>query len=84
LREDKAKDVDTRLRKLRQRSLAALERSKAVRDLLDVHEANYSAAMSGTFDDYLSLPQRIQEELPPRQDPISRYLDALDREFAKP
>ncbi len=84
LREDKAKNVDDRLKKLRQRSLAAVERSKAIRDLLDVHEANYSAAMSGVFDDYLSLPDRIQEELPPRQDPISKYLDALDREFSKP
>lgn len=84
LREDKAKNVDERLKKLRQRSLASVERSKAIRDLLDVHEANYSAAMSGLFDDYLSLPERIQEELPPRQDPISKYLDALDREFSKP
>lgn len=84
LREDKAKNVDERLKKLRQRSLASVERSKAIRDLLDVHEANYSAAMSGLFDDYLSLPERIQEELPPRHDPISKYLDALDREFSKP
>ena len=60
------------------------EYANAIRDLLDVHEANSSPAMSGTFEDYLRLPQTIEQELPPRSDAISRYLDALDREFSKP
>lgn len=84
LMEGKAKNVDERLQRLRERSKKAYEQSRAVRDLLDVHEANSASAMSGAFEDYLKLPERIQEELPPRQDAISRYLDALDLEFSKP
>ncbi len=84
LMEGKARNVEERLQRLRERSRKAYEQSRAVRDLLDVHEANSASAMSGAFEDYLKLPERIQEELPPRQDAISRYLDALDLEFSKP
>lgn len=83
LREGKTKGLDARLRALRQRSEEALARSKAVRDFLDLHEVNESTAMSGVFDEYLNLPETLRKELPPRSDPIARYLDALDREFAK-
>jgi hypothetical protein len=82
--EGKAKNVDDRLRKLRQQIQVALDQSKAIRDQLDLHEANSLPAMSGTFHDYLKLPETIRKEIPPRQDSISKYLDALDREFSKP
>ncbi|MES2598471.1 MAG: hypothetical protein V4662_24260 [Verrucomicrobiota bacterium] len=79
----KTKNVDERLLKLRERTQDALDQSKAIRDQLDLHEANSSPAMSGAFEDYLRLPETIQGELPPRQDAISKYLDSLDREFSK-
>lgn len=82
--EGKAKNVDDRLKKLRQQIQVALDQSKAIRDQLDLHEANSLPAMSGTFHDYLKLPETIRKEIPPRQDSISKYLDALDREFSKP
>ncbi len=84
LAEGKAKNVDERLKQLRQRTQAALDQSKAIRDQLDLHEANSLPAMSGTFDDYLKLPETIRKEIPTRQDSISKYLDALDREFTRP
>jgi len=84
LMEGRAKNVDERLLKLRERTQLALDQSKAIRDQLDLHEANSSPAMSGSFEDYLRLPETIQKELPPRQDAISKYLDSLDREFSKP
>jgi hypothetical protein len=84
LAEGKAKDVDERIRQLRQRTQVALDQSKAIRDQLDLHEANSLPAMSGIFEDYLKLPESIKKEIPARQDPISKYLDALDREFSKP
>jgi|JI6StandDraft_1071083.scaffolds.fasta_scaffold00959_8 hypothetical protein len=84
LSEGKNKNVEERLAKLRERSQRALDQSKAIRDQLDLHEANSSPAMSGAFEDYLRLPETIQKELPARQDAISKYLDSLDREFAKP
>ncbi len=82
--EGKAKNVDERLKKLRQQIQVALDQSKAIRDQLDLHEANSLPAMSGTFHDYLMLPETIRKEIPPRQDPISKYLEALDREFSRP
>jgi hypothetical protein len=78
------KNTPQRLTSLRERCLQALKQSRAVRDLLDTHEANSSSAMSGTFDDYLNLPETIRRELPPRTDAISIYLDAIDREFSAP
>lgn len=84
LMEGRAKNVDERLRKLRERTQHALDQSKSIRDQLDLHEANSLPSMSGSFEDYLRLPETIQKELPPRQDAISKYLDSLDREFSKP
>lgn len=79
----KTKGLDARIQALRARTDEALEKSKAVRDLLDLHQANESPALSGLFEDYLKLPETIEKELPERNDPISRYLDALDKEFSK-
>jgi hypothetical protein len=83
LMEGKSKGADERLRNLRARAGKALEQSKAVRDFVDVYEANESPVFSGLFEDYLKLPENITNELPPRSDPLSNYLDALDREFAR-
>ncbi len=83
LREGRTKGADARIRELRRRIRDAEARSKAVRDLLDLHEANETLHMSGVFEDYLKLPETLQKELPERTDPIARYLDALEREFAR-
>lgn len=82
LAEGKTKDADARIKTLRARSLQAVEKSKAIRDALDVFEANETPAYSGKFDDYLNLSETIEKELPQRDDPISKYLDALDKEFS--
>lgn len=81
--EGRTKGADARIRELRRRIRDAEARSKAVRDLLDLHEANETLHMSGVFEDYLKLPETLQKELPERTDPIARYLDALEREFAR-
>ena len=83
LREGRTKGADTRIRELRRRIAEAETRCKAVRDLLDLHEVNETLHMSGVFEDYLKLPETLQKELPERTDPIARYLDALEREFAR-
>lgn len=84
LTEGKTKNLDERLRLLRQRTQVALEQSKEITTQLDLHEVNHQPAMSGMFEDFLKLPETIKKEIPPRQDPISKYLDALDREFSRP
>ena len=83
LQQGKTKDMDQRLATLHEFALVAYQKSVAVRDYLDWFEASESGRMSGKFDDYLNLPATIQKELPPRTDPISKYLDAIDKEFTK-
>jgi hypothetical protein len=79
----KTKDLDKRLAALHEFALIAYQKSIAVRDYLDWFEASESGRLSGKFDSYLNLPSTIQKELPPRTDPISKYLDAIDKEFSK-
>lgn len=83
LKNAKTKDIDKRLADLRSRTAKAYERAKAVEDHLDVFEANETKNYSGAFEDYLRLPAQIQKELPVRDDPLSKYLDALDEEFSR-
>jgi outer membrane biosynthesis protein TonB len=83
LQEGKTKGMDERLAAIRARKKAAYERAKAVEDYLDWMEASEGEDYSGTFDDFLSLPSAIQKELPPRADPLSKYLDAVNAEFEK-
>ena len=79
----RTKDMDKRLVTLHEFALLAYQKSIAVRDYLDWFEASESGGLSGKFDSYLNLPATIQKELPPRTDPISKYLDAIDKEFSK-
>ena len=60
-------------------TLIAYQKSIAVRDYLDWFEASQGNGLSGKFDDFLNLPKLIEKELPPRSDPISKYLDAIDQ-----
>ena len=83
LQAGKTKDMDKRLATLREFALVAYQKSIAVRDYLDWFEASESGRLSGKFEDYLNLPKIIEKELPPRTDPISKYLDAIDKEFSK-
>lgn len=83
LKEGKTKDMEKRLATAHQFALVAYQKSIAVRDFVDFYEANESGGLSGKFDDYLNLPAIIQKELPVREDPISKYLDAIDKEFSE-
>lgn len=79
----KTSGMDKRLAAIHQFALVAHQKSVAVRDYLDWFEASESGHLSGKFDDFLNLPKIIEQELPPRADPISKYLDAIDKEFSK-
>ncbi|MFC5456358.1 hypothetical protein [Prosthecobacter fluviatilis] len=79
----RTKDMDKRLAALHEFAIVAYQKSVAVRDYLDWFEASESGRLSGKFDDFLNLPTTIKKELPVRTDPISKYLDAIDKEFSK-
>lgn len=83
LQAGKTQDMDKRLATLHEFALVAYQKSVAVRDYLDWFEASESGRLSGKFDGFLNLPTTIQKELPARTDPISKYLDAIDKEFSK-
>lgn len=83
LQEGRTKDMDKRLATLRAFAAVAYQKSIAVRDYLDFYEASETGRLSGKFDDFLNLPTTIEKELPPRTDPISKYLDSIDKEFSK-
>ena len=83
LQAGKTKDMDQRLATLREFALIACQKSIAVRDYLDWFEASQGSGLSGKFEDFLDLPKLIEQELPSRSDPISKYLDAIDQEFTK-
>jgi hypothetical protein len=83
LKAGKTRGIDDRLKSLASSLEAAKKMSSEVRAHVDWYEASNSAAYSGLFDDYLSLPETIRDEVPDRSDPISVYLDALEEEFSK-
>jgi hypothetical protein len=79
----KTKDMSARLAALKTKTAEAYARAKAVEDHLDWYEASETQNYSGTFEDYLRLPEQIQKELPLRDDPISQYLDEVEREISQ-
>lgn len=74
----KTKGVDEKLKALRKRAVESYVKACAVQDHLDWYEATQSIRYSGLFEDFLTLPDRVREELPPRNDPISKYLDEVE------
>jgi hypothetical protein len=63
---------------LRKRAVETYVQACAVQDHLDWFEATQSTRYSGLFEDFLTLPERVREELPARTDPISKYLDEVE------
>lgn len=74
----KTKGLDEKLKSLRKRAIESYVNACAVQDYLDWYEATQSTRYSGLFEDFLTLPDRVREELPPRNDPISKYLDEVE------
>lgn len=74
----KTKGIDEKLKALRKKAVETYVQACAVQDHLDWYEATQSTRYSGLFEDFLTLPERVREELPPRKDPISKYLDEVE------
>jgi len=79
----KAKDIDNRLKELNTRKVQVLTLAKSVQDYLDWFEASQTTKWSGLFDDYLRVPEMVEKELPKRTDPISQFLDEVEKERGK-
>jgi hypothetical protein len=81
LLQGKDKDVLDQLTNLRNQRSAIRDKAVAVESYLDWYEATETQNYSGTFDDYLNLHRKMDEEIKPRTDAISKYLDALEKEY---
>ena len=79
----KTKGLDDRLAELRRQAVATLAKATAVQDHLDWFEATQLERPSDLFDDYLTLPERLEEEIPARTDPLSRLLDEAEARFGR-
>ena len=77
----KDKNALDHLDTLRLRRAKIHEKASAVESYLDWYEASQTTHYSGVFDDYLKLRKKLDEEIRPRSDALSKYLDAVQKEY---
>ena len=77
----KDRGISDKLETLRQRRMQIQGKAKAVESFLDWYEASETQNYSNMFDDYLRLRDRLERERAQRPDALSRYLDALEKEY---
>jgi hypothetical protein len=77
----KERGAEEKLETLRQRRMQIQGKAKSVESFLDWYEASETQNYSNLFDDYLKLRDRLERERVQRGDELSRYLDALEKEY---
>ena len=75
------KDVPERLRKTDATAASLRAELSRIEDYLDWFEATQQEEQGDEFRDYLRAEDELKRPPPPRNDPISRYLDEVAREF---
>lgn len=70
-----------KLEALRIRRVKTHEAAQAVESYVDWYEATQNETYSGEFEDYLKLCRKLDKESHTRSDAISRYLDAIQKEY---
>lgn len=78
---NKTADVAGQLAELDETRTTMLARANRARDYLDWFEITRARETSGAFDDYLRLKERLKSNPVRRKDPVSNYLDRLERVF---
>ena len=79
--EGKDKGVTAKLEALRVQRQKVRALAESVESHLDWYEANHTTSLSHAFDDFLKLDEQLKKERMPRNDAISKYLDAMEKEF---
>jgi hypothetical protein len=77
----RTKGVAERLAKLTIQRKSIIETMTQAEDYLDWYEATQRTTPSGTFDLYFQRLDEFESRRPKRDDPISRYLDEIEREY---
>jgi hypothetical protein len=78
---NKTGQVSAMLAELDESRVTMIVRAARGRDYLDWFEITRARETSGAFDDYLMLKERLKSNPHRRKDPISVYLDRMDRIF---
>lgn len=78
---NETKDVARRITDLDETRTTMIARANRARDYLDWFEITRARETSGVFDDYLRLKERLKSNPVRRKDPVSDYLDRMDRVF---
>jgi hypothetical protein len=78
---NKPKKIDERLAKLAETRHSMNQRIKRAQDFLEWFEITRARETSGVFEDYLALKDRLKANTLQRNDPVSNYLDRLDKVF---
>jgi hypothetical protein len=78
-------DLNELLAELSESRTLMLGRSVRARDFLDFKEIADATELSGSFEDYIRLIDELKERpRPEREDPISKYLDTMERVYERP
>lgn len=78
---NKSKKIDERLAQLAETRQSMNQRVKRAQDFLEWFEITRARETSGAFEDYLALKDRLKEQRLQRNDPVSNYLDRIDKVF---
>jgi len=77
----KPQKIGERLAELEQRRLTMTEKARHARDYLDWFEITRVRETSGAFEDYLTLKARLKVNAVKRHDPVTSYLDRMEKIF---
>jgi hypothetical protein len=83
--EGKTRGIDEDLKKLDAERDAIGQTLEKVADSLNFYEATQAEGRNEAYEQYRRVKEQLERQgRPPREDRISKYLDALEAEFAKP
>ncbi len=82
LAQGKTRKIEESLRSIANYRVMIVERTDKITDYMNWFEATQMSERSGAFDSYLRTAKAIESApLPKRDDPLSRYVDQVEREF---
>ena len=80
---NKTKDIPQRFAMLEETRVTMLARATRARDYLDWFEITRAREASGEFDDYLRVKEQLKTVGGHANDPVSRYLDDMQKAFGR-
>jgi hypothetical protein len=83
LGEGKTDEIETMMANLKTYREAEMKRFAQLTDLMDWYHLTSVREESGEFDDYLRVRENLRESSVGRQDPVNRYLDKVQKLFAR-